>query len=279
MNTGYIQEYILKNGQNMTNKEMAINLGLGNMKMAGNITAVKNKGLVPKKGWLKSDILKSKYKPVRANFLKGKFKTIYSDCKKKARNFIVNQVLKKKGKILSLCGERMIIEQMIYDKKPRGYSFDMVEYNKKLMKRILRKSADLSIFNNINSFYCGEILDLIKKANKDEYAHLILDYCGTIDRFHRDVQTAILKNIVQVGGSISITFCKRCKISNFIRFWANNGNTETHSINFNAIDNFINFLISNGNYKIIEIYNYSQKGKNGYNNGSKMVLYILERIK
>lgn len=284
-----IQEFIKKNGNKMTNTRMAEVLGEPQIIIGGNIAGLKRTGQIPLNDWLLTDVMRGE-QPKRVSTkgrprnIVSKFKNVNTECKNTARNHIINQVLTKTGKVLTLSGETLTTERMLLEHNPNGYTFDIAELNQRVMKRLLKKVIGSSLVNKINTLYRGLVEDVIKKAGRDEYAHLILDYCGTLERFHSDILKAVGNNIVQVGGSISVTLCRRSRITPFIESWASRRTDKSTSLNESAIDGFFHYVcdhpfVGSANYEVKLIHNYRQLDAKGNKKGSNMTLIILERTK
>lgn len=74
----------------------------------------------------------------------------------------------------------------------------MLMRNKKLGERCL------ALFSNIN--------DVLQHESEDRFAHLFLDYCGSVTTNGKVVDMVMQKNLVKLGGIIWVTLCSRsCK--------------------------------------------------------------------
>jgi hypothetical protein len=140
----------------------------------------------------------------------AKFKNAKGEQKQIARELMVNAIKNsntKKGEILSLPFEDCIIEQMILNEKNcKRYKFLGVEYDKQTYHNMLKTIAKKQL--PINTYH-GALADKIHEAKESQYSHIIADYCGQLNTFYEEIAYAINNNIVEVGGTISITLNKR----------------------------------------------------------------------
>ena len=119
-----------------------------------------------------------------------------------------------------------------------------------------------------------------QKENK--YTHIVLDYCGQVGTFANEIRTAVNNNIVQVNGTISMTFCKRAsgkfnlqfmkkmlRLNGKIKGLTQINNCETDIEK--AIYKFLS-IICKENYAIEKQFAYKDKDK------SSMILFIIRRL-
>lgn len=129
--------------------------------------------------------------------------------KQEARKCIIGAIKNSRintGKVLSLPFTTCTLEIQLNQKFRNKFRYIACErdreYYFEMMKTIAREKLAMNT-------YFGQIQDKIYEAREDEYAHLILDYCGQISTFQDEITHAVRNDIVQVGGTISITMCKR----------------------------------------------------------------------
>ena len=127
--------------------------------------------------------------------------------------------------------------------------------------------------------YFGYATDILKNSNSDRFAHLYLDYCGTLFNNADDILYTLQNDLVQKNGLICITACRTTRLGKGRWFdeWKNCGDFGTN-IEDNrttcdkANENFIHKLIPLGcKYKLINIMKYRDT--------SDMCLYIIQRIR
>jgi len=148
-----------------------------------------------------------------------KFKNYYGENKEVARKIMIDAICAtpryrgaKIDRILCLPAAKAIIERRLLEISSR-FTFSAVEYDKNVANE-LHKTIYENNLGGVMNVYCGKISDIIYRANKDEFSHLILDYCGEIDTFYDEIDHALMNKIVQVGGTVSITVAKRTHPSN-----------------------------------------------------------------
>lgn len=124
----------------------------------------------------------------------------------------------------------------------------------------------------------GKISDMIYGVDADSYAHLILDYCGNLFSFTKEIEHAIDNDIVQVGGIIAITFSKTMRSGNgqnadFIRSLSNtiSNNVDDFRCDADRQNEAYFYNIVGRNYAIREFFH--------YHDSSPMSLIILQRVK
>ena len=124
--------------------------------------------------------------------------------------------------------------------------------------------------------HLGSISDKIYGVDSNTYAHLILDYCGSVVTFGKEIQYAIDNNLVKVGGTMSVTFCKRgsSNPNNFIKKLANiNTNVnDTRGEMERGVEAYFHKIVG-WDYEIEEIFNYQDKGK------APMMLVRIKRMR
>ena len=148
-----------------------------------------------------------------------KFKNYYGENKEVARKIMIDAICAtprycgtKIDRILTLPAAKAIIERRLLEISSR-FTFSAVEYDKNVANE-LHKTIYENNMGGAMDVHCGKISDIIYRANKDEFSHLILDYCGEIDTFYDEIDYALMHKIVQVNGTVSITVAKRTHPSN-----------------------------------------------------------------
>lgn len=130
--------------------------------------------------------------------------------KKQAREKMTEYIVKSgltAGKILTLpfstCKLELTINETINNNKFEYLGCEQEETTYyEMLQTIARERL------NMNT-YKGSISDKIYQSKEDQYSHLLLDYCGTLETFATEIKYAVDNNIVKKGGTISVTLCKR----------------------------------------------------------------------
>jgi len=267
-----IQEFVLQNGKNMTNDKMASALGVEQIRVSAAIAALKRAkkidgfylltDILPKQVEIKTE--KRGRKAVFAHISESKARK----GKAYAREIMVAEVVHseiKSGKIMSLPASQATIERKIYRSCP-FFSFDVAEMDTNVFFKLLETTKKERLpFASISN--C-KIETLIEKSKKDEYAHLILDYCANLQTIYKDLENVFKKDIVQVGGVIAVTFSVRHSNSYFIETMLKNEIDIKGKKNKVAFEKFVKQFCG---YEVIREFS--------YRDGTPMMLIIVKRIK
>lgn len=212
---------------------------------------------------------------------KSNFRNSKGENKEIARNKIAEPIVKsdlKGGVILSLSFSTCAIEKKIYKKTNRFEFFGCdtdIEVIKEMRKTIVKHNLPF-----IGEEKC-KLSKHIYSAKEDQYAHIIADYCGHFEKVAEEIEFAMEKRIVQVGGTIAITVERRANNH------TNNIISEMEELEGKPfeknkkIDQTMEaFLRAVGGrrYKIIENYPYHDYTENG-NKSANMILMTVKRIK
>jgi hypothetical protein len=198
--------------------------------------------------------------------------------KDKVRKAVVELMEKSKdnsGTILTLPAFWELEKQIITREKLNGLKFLGCEFNPvnnfghvkrvRKMRKVLSKNSKLS--NRVIGLIETPISTMINAAIENNYAHAILDYCGNAKTYVKEIELALTKKIIKVGGIVMITCTKHSR----------------RKAGENASITFAEMLKRNPNYKIEKIegeefFEYGD-GKNGSKRAAKMTALILRRIK
>ena len=279
METLNLTEVILANVEK-SNKEIAQMLNISTPRVSCTRNWLVRKGLV--EGTTKSA---PKTRSERLNNAMGKLgKTTNTyvnhkgENKEVARVKMTNHVVNSGvvGLVPTLPNTDWIIEQKIANELPNmafiGAEIDKPTYNKMRMKL---RSTDL-----IATTHFGKIGELIYGKTENTYAHLILDYCGHLSTFSKEIEYAINNDVVKVGGIMAITFGKPLRGLDTqtakIKGLAPINNGDTRCMSDRGIENYF-AKITGWNYEVKEIFYYSDKKESG--KGYPMTLVIIQRIK
>lgn len=189
----------------------------------------------------------------------------------------------KKNKILSLPAEYFEIEKTLWDKVSKKFNYVLVERDLETYKR-LNRNINKSVkqgrcfTNKLPITYNGNIGDIIFDSYPNEYSHIILDYCGQYPTFYKEISHIFKNDIVEKGGTISMTFNKRISGKYNMNFINKIDKLYTYQIpDFDEFTKTMRtlelFLLKECGYKynIETIFEYYDK--------NSMVLVIVRRIK
>ena len=225
--------------------------------------------------------LKKERKPraTKLEMSKRKDETNYKNAdgenKQVARELMSKYIIESgvNGTIPSLPCDNCAIETMIY-KANKNIDFIGVELKKttllKMRKTIRKNKLPIkSVFGYIGSQIFGQ--------HENAYAGLLLDYCGQLPTFSKEIEYAINQNIVKVNGIIAMTFAKPLRggdgITNTIKnlgFTKSNNQLDNRCMSDKAIEAYFYNLIGK-NYAFLEVFYYQDT--------YPMVLIILKRLK
>jgi len=193
--------------------------------------------------------------------------------KQYAREKIIRYIIESKveGIVPTLPNTNWFIESSIA--KLRNMFFIGVERDHKtfLAMRKMLKTLKLN-----GEAYRGDMSDKIFGVLQNTYAHIILDYCGQLPTFAKEIEYAINNDIVKIGGIIAITFGKPIRstggmfdvISALGRVKSNVA--DIRCMSEKATQSYFD-KITGFNYELVEIFDYQDK--------YPMTLVILKRIK
>lgn len=199
------------------------------------------------------------------------------NCRNKITEKIVNSGIN--GTILTLPHIACTIEKMILSKK-NSFNFVGVECDDNTfveMKRTI-KQEKLPIMP-----YKGKISDKIYGVERETYGHLILDYCGFLATYSREIQYALNNKIIPINGTIHITFAKNFRGYNFLhdKIRANtivtNGNLDKRCESEISIRTFFD-KVCGFDYELEEIYYYQDKDFETNKKKARMCLVQIKRI-
>ena len=258
-----VKSFIFKWYTKKSRETMAKSLNVSNSIISANFATLKRQGLVF------GDLIKDAPSKSTGN----SYSNADGENKEKARYKMVNVIDRSKveGLVLTLPHIACKIEKQILNWRPNmkfiGCEIDKPTFN--AMKKTIKNDA-LPI-----EPYFGKIADKIYGVEAETYAHMILDYCGSVVTFDKELRYAIQNNLVKVGGTISVTFNKRGHHdpTNIIKKLATiKSNVEdTRGEMERGVIAYFHKLIG-FNYEITEVFNYQDKGK------SPMMMVQIKRV-
>ena len=195
--------------------------------------------------------------------------------KQQAREIMANAVATGQiGLIPTLPSYTCTLEKLILEKIGRGISFIGCERDFDTFHKMVNTIAENPTLKRTIVPRFGEIGEVIFNAKTDDFAHLILDYCGTINSFHKEIEYAIQNDLVKVNGSLCITLSKNGFSNNIgivgelLRQFPDGcftGDKETEM----GVKLFLNKVMKS-NYRVETFFNYYDS--------SPMMLIVVRRI-
>lgn len=279
-----IREFVLENGSKMSNKKMSKQLRVKQIRIAGCVAALKRTKIIDNNYLFDDKVKNGTAEPVRRGRPSGSKNTAVSVAKKhtpdvfnnydgkrklEARNVIIRAIRNSgiiDGKIISLPADQCILELKIKNEVSPYFNFELVEYIPNtfigMVETMLKEKLNVCAMHNC------DISEVISKAKENEFSHMLLDYCDSLNRIYRDVADAMTRKLVKVGGIIEVTFCQRyCKseiIENLNKYGKPDGVTKT----MHAVQKFVEKFEG---FEIVETF--------PYKDGAPMMLVIIKRTK
>ena len=201
----------------------------------------------------------------------GFFKPNDSEGKKLARQIIAKWVgtLTSKQQVLTLPYVTWAMEKLIEMYTGYKFSYMACERDFTIFKEMILNGNK---WGKKNDFYYGTLGDKIKMAIENQYSHLILDYCGMLSTFRREITMAVINNIVEVGGTISVTLLKARDNSHIIdKCYEASGESDSDNRTEIAIRHFFISLCNISDFEVVEELTYQTK--------VPMMLTVLKRTK
>ena len=115
----------------------------------------------------------------------------------------------KNGLILSLTSFQFVMEKKI-NEWFSGFKVLACEMDIDIILEMYKTIIKDDI-NFVQDVFIGKIGEIIRTVEKDTFAHANLDFCASLTTFAPDIETAIRRKIVKVGGCIFITVSQRAK--------------------------------------------------------------------
>lgn len=137
------------------------------------------------------------------------FTNVKGENKEIARNYIADAIKntkRKSGEVLSLPAGDALIEKKLY-KFNKSLTYTLCERDKDEFEKLMDNCRNT--FLHHSKFYNTNISNVLLSSERNQYLHIILDYCGTISTFSWDIERVFEKGLLQVGGTLSITLSKR----------------------------------------------------------------------
>jgi hypothetical protein len=287
-----VNQFIIDNHKQKTVKEMAEILDIKVTVLRSKVIWLVRKNVIESKSKVKIvktpktvseaitdvknsiDVLDNIYKKIG-----GKTENNYSNHngkgKNEARNIWVNYINNSNvvGKVPTLMNTETSGEEAMLQVNPK-MEFIGVECHKPTLLKLRQIIRTKKL--PIDTVY-GKIEKMIYGVESDTYAHLILDYCGNLPSFSSEIEYAIEKNIVKVGGYIAITFCKTIRQQNsakaqrILSLGKTVMNLEKNCCEADILTERYFSKVTGFNYSFVEMFNYRDT--------TPMTLIILKREK
>jgi hypothetical protein len=180
--------------------------------------------------------------------------------KKAARKLMVKYILSSKvdGLVPTLPHIECAIETKLLSKNKNlsfiGVERELATYEE--MKKTI-KSNKLPI----EPFF-GDMGTQLYGKFENTYAHLILDYCGMLPTFAKELEYSVRNNIVKVNGIIAMTFAKPIRgngqMFDYVKslgMTISNNEADNRCMSDKATEAYFN-KITGFNYTFVEMFNY-----------------------
>jgi len=174
------------------------------------------------------------------------------------------------GKILTLPSTEWKMERMLNQISKR-FNYIACENNPECFKKMVAKS---DWYGTNNVCHQTSVGNFIFQAKEDEYSHLLLDYCGKLETFQKEIKYACENKIVKKGGIIAVTLyrtrSKSPMISKLNQLHSDmSGQHIEMNDNTNAVKMFFHCLSALTEFEVVEEFT--------YHDSSPMILVILKR--
>jgi hypothetical protein len=285
-----VNEYTTKSLRNIARE-----VGLSAQKVSANYTWLVRKGLIDptlrlveieeqvKKTVSKLDKMESRFAQLEKIALgDNTYNNTDGIEKENGRTKIVNRVTTSglTGTILTLPYMYCKLEKQILG-VTSNYDFLGVEREeatyKAMKQRILIDELPIET-------YKGSISDKIYEAPREGYAHAILDYCGILSTFNREIEYFLREKLIPIKGTLHVTFSVNLRanggnhdrvkeLGNVI----NNSPTDLRSASEIAIRSFFD-KVTGFDYRIDELYFYRDTNEKTNKEKTQMCLVQITRV-
>jgi hypothetical protein len=202
-----IQNYILTFVAVKEKEELAKELQVSRERLAGNYVALKRNGLLNDETYAYlakiTKEINNCYKEVET---KNNYTNSRGSYKQQARIIMMRAIAKSgvSGTILSLPHIACAIEKMVMA-QCKNNDFIGCELDKqtfvKMTQTIANERLPIEPYN-------GKIGDKIYGVESNTYASMLLDYCGTVNTFGKEIEYAINNDVMKVNGAMCVTVSK-----------------------------------------------------------------------
>jgi len=238
--TQKINQFIETNNPNERVRSIALNLHLDNEVLAKRTnTSIRSvKSFVP---WIAEWILKNESRigkrittPALKRYRQGmieknsafsttKAGKYQSDGKTEIHNRVTELLLDdaspKQGVVATLAYMFNLEKKLVTNPRLKDLQFHSYEYpylkKGKIIKynKVHRKQLRLLMRNKLLGEKCmaffANINDVLRHETEDRFAHLFLDYCGSISTNGKTLEMVLQRKLVKKGGIVWVTFCSR----------------------------------------------------------------------
>jgi hypothetical protein len=212
---------------------------------------------------------------------KVKFKNFDGVGKKECRKIVsemIGSVPSRFPKILTLPSSNWLWEKEILKQKSTS-RFIGVEHDKKTFNLMVKKyTENEDLLNSVIGLYNRPIGEIIEKSNTNDFDHMILDYCGMINTYKLEIEDVVQRDLVKVGGIISVTLSVTNRHNNRgkeVELISNTIPTNYFGHKFDITLStkvmMLNIILNQkGKYKIVETVTYEDT--------SPMMLFVIRRL-
>lgn len=202
------------------------------------------------------------------------------ECRKIVSKFI-GEIPGRYPKILTLPCDKWLWEKEVLSQKPES-KFVGVEYDNDVFNRMVSTYVNSpELQKSVVGLHNCSMWDVIRRSEENEYNHMILDYCGIINSFKDEIDEVMTRNLVKVGGIISITLSLTGRHNNDGGKEINNILTvipkdifglEMSDCSFSTKLSISTMVLKqDGRYKLDEVIE--------YNDTTPMLLFVIRRMK
>jgi hypothetical protein len=237
----------IKKNPTFSNKEIADKVSDTWQRVASvRVNAVKN-GLLPES----ANITESK-----STYVAGKYTNEDGENKELCRDLVVTDFVNSGvvGTILSLSSDNCIVEKKITS-TGLDYNFICPEKHRPTFRKLQEKvaSEELPIVP-----YYGKFSDKLFTVDRNTYAHIFADYCGSLETHKNEIKYIFDNNLVRVGGYIAITVSVRGTLFNGNLFdrLGNVDDKDKRCKTVKGVEAYFNRIVGL-NYGRVEIFQYN----------------------
>lgn len=174
--------------------------------------------------------------------------------------------------ILTLPGTDWIWEKSILQSIPSAV-FIGVEQDSVISEQVVINSLDIS--RNVEAVYNEPLVNVLKKSVANNYSHIIMDYCGTINSVYDEIEYTLENDLVTVDGTIHITLSKMninpstliSNISDKLSPYALGFNGSKSSVSTKLLISYL--IIKHMRYRLLNVFE--------YHDTSSMIVFSIRR--
>ena len=208
----------------------------------------------------------------------GEFTNFVGIGKSEARDIMVENIREsrvKTGMVLTLPYKDWKIEKLVHNTVSKRFGYDAVESDPKVFLDMVANMGSVGVKSK-NKVHYGKMQDRILAAKTDEYAHALLDYCGTLENMQSEILHLMVNNLVQKDGTVAVTLLKaRCtekSVGKINKLTAElSGQNIKPNDNTNGVKMFFKMACALTDFEVVQEFE--------YRDSSPMILIVLKRTK